>query len=474
MTRRCMATRSAVVALTALSLTLLATAPLPAVAGPGGPAEMGALRIHTVAIYADGRRVEATHEYTGNPERAWKSLDAGDWVTVGSRVTNTSSWRSKSKVNYGTTELARQNPNKRLMKKGAGLVNKNRGVATAPSHKIKNTKHDIIPQNQFASFSDYILQFHFDGRNTIVMDEIDEFIDTLPPALAGPTAEDTDLFAIRYEFAEIREVRTPDPNGRNDAVNRLEGTYWIEEADIYVRSDLFDRLSGFDLNDELVFGYLVNSGYEPTGWSDDALGFVNPHANEAAFNNRQSDMWKQHQERDVFYYKDVIGTANNAFFELLPLPDTVIDVGGNISWYNGAAPPLGEGPVLIQSKPSAYNGNKKAVTKIFRIDPGPPVRLRRVTTLRNNLENWPRTDAGIPGPWYPTVRYNSIRIAKQRNLNQIVKAIADHCTPMTIRGVAFSCVLPVTIRHQAYVSETGGKQTINQNYYLIDSSSLRQ
>jgi hypothetical protein len=464
------------VALTILSLALLPLAPAARAADEvGGPAELGALRAQTMAIYPDGRRVEATLEFTGSPEHSWRSAEAGDWVTVGSRVTNTSSWRPNSKVNYGMTELARQNPSKKLMKKGAALVNKNRGVATAPTHKIKNFKHDIVPEDQFATFGAYILQFHFDGRNTIIMDPIDEFIDIVPPALGSPAAAgEADIFAVRYQFANISQGQTPAKAGRNEAIERYEGTYWLEEADIYVRSDLFDRFADFELNNQLVFGYLTNSGYERTGWSDDALGFVNPHADEAAFDNRQSDMWKQHQERDIFYYKDVIGTSAEAFFEMLPLPNTVIDIGGNIRWYQDSQPPLGQGPVLIQSKPSAYNGSKKAVTKISWVDSGPPAKVRGITTLKNNLENWPESHPQLPQGWYPTVRYNSIRIAKQKNLDRIVKAIADHCAPMTIRGVNFTCVLPAQIKHTAYVSENGAKQTITQNYYLIDSSALRQ
>jgi hypothetical protein len=461
--------REALVAVAASIFTLFAGTPAGATGESDPSLVRGVLRIHATAIYADGRREEVTRVFTGSPERAWLSTDAGDWVTVGSRVTNTSSWRSRSKVNYGTTELARENPGKRLMKKGAALVNKNRGTANAPAHKIKNTRHDIIPQNQFPSFGAYISQFHQDRRSTIVMDENDEFIDFVPPALGA--FEDADVFGVRYEFAEVRNVAAPADSA---ATARFEGAFWIEEADIYVRSDVFDRYPTFDLNVLLVFGFLANSGYEQTGWSDDALGFVNPHAvTPDAFNNGNSDMWKQHQERDHFYYDNVVRASTAANFEMIPIPGTVIDIGGNVAWFAGEMPPLGEGPILIQSKPSAFNGAKKAVTVLSRIDPGPPQRLRRITTLKSNLENWPRTDAGIPEPWFPLVRYNSIRIAKQRNIDQLVKAIADHCAPMTIRGVNFSCVLPVSIKHTAYASENGGKQTIAQTYYLIDSSALR-
>jgi hypothetical protein len=477
MIRRGVATRPAVIALAALSLTLLPTAAAKASGGSDEPTVAGSVRVHMAAIFRDGRREDRTLVFTGTPERAWASTDAADWVTVGSRVTNTSSWRPRSKVNYGMTELARQNPSKKLMKKGAALVNKNRGTANAPSHKIKNSKHDIIPENQFASRSAYLAQFHLDHRNTVIEDELDEFVDFLPLALGG--IQDADIFAIHYEYATVGPVAAPagpNPAAPNGATERWEGAYWIEEADIYVRSDVFERFGTFQLNVALVFGYLSNSGYEQTGWTDDALGFVNPFAvTEEAFNNGKSDMWLEHQARDQFYYDDVTGASTAvAGLEMIPIPGTVIDIGGNIAWLNGLMPPLGGGPVLVQSKPSAYNGNKKAVTKIFWIDPGPPVRLRRVTTLKNNLENWPRVDQGIPEPWYPLVRFNSIRIAKQKNLDQIVKAIADHCAPMTIRGLNFTCVLPVQIKHTAYASENGGKQTIAQEYYLMDSSSLRQ
>jgi hypothetical protein len=234
--------REALVAVAASIFTLFAGTPAGATGESDPSLVRGVLRIHATAIYADGRREEVTRVFTGSPERAWLSTDAGDWVTVGSRVTNTSSWRSRSKVNYGTTELARENPGKRLMKKGAALVNKNRGTANAPAHKIKNTRHDIIPQNQFPSFGAYISQFHQDRRSTIVMDENDEFIDFVPPALGA--FEDADVFGVRYEFAEVRNVAAPADSA---ATARFVGAFWIEEADIYVRSLRLECAAGLRL-----------------------------------------------------------------------------------------------------------------------------------------------------------------------------------------------------------------------------------
>lgn len=432
----------------------------------------GVLRVRTMAMYSDGSVQFGTREFVGTPERAWDAAAAEGWVAVDTGATNTHHWRPRSKVNYGTTELARGKPAKKLTRKAAGKINKNRGTINAPAHKIKNTKHDIVPQNQFQSFAAYIFQFHQDSRNTIVMDPIDEFIFNISRALGGVVVT-PDIFAVQYEFALVSGSVGVKGRQGNDAFDRQEGTIWIEHADLYIIHDYFERFEGFRLDDGLAFGFLANSGYEPTGWSDDAMGFMNAHVSETSYDNRQSDMWMQHQERDRFYYDGLTQVSTDAVLELIPIVGSVIDIGGNIAWYNGAEPQISQGPVLIESRLSAYNGNKKAVTVISRIDAGPPQRLRKVATQRARLDTWPRNDQGI-GQWYPTVFFNAIRISSQKNLDKLVKAIAKFCVPMTIRDVFFPCILPVQIKHTAYASENGGKQTQTGTYYLWDSSAVRR
>jgi hypothetical protein len=281
-------------ALAALALSLPAA--LPAAADLDRPGPRTVLIVETLVQFANGERISSQRRF-GPAELSAADFPNGDFVTARSRPASTQHWMPSTKVKFGATELARDQ--KKDLRPILKLFNKQRGSSRAPSHTLTNAKHDIRPENQFASFSAYITQFFFDNRNSVIMDDLDEFIDTLSgrfldPVPASLAALPIDVFTTRFLFAQLTQQG-----------NRLVGTPWIVEADVYLDKDIFAGGGSFPLEPLLVAGFLFASGYDQSSWADDLIGSPNPLVSAAAFDNLSSDLWKKNQARDQFYYDEL-------------------------------------------------------------------------------------------------------------------------------------------------------------------------
>jgi len=439
-------------------------------AGAAGAAvQAGGAAVDKILIIADvhkdggqSLRHFRIHPATGNLERIdWA---AGEWVDPDNArlqqavVTYSYHWNFPSLIKYKVTKDAKPLKGK-IQKIINKYLNRRRGVNSVPRMKVTVNIIPVTPITAFANPADFYNQLRDDNQISVVVTADDQFFKDPNGNLFDPEViSTTHIIATAY--------LTPD--GRD-----YTGIYWINEADVYLRSDFFS-FPAATCNRIGAAAFRLALGYRQTTWSHDHLAREPRHVTSAAFKNAGSGVWTLISEvRDRFFYGDRLGKTWTPDFlsvpRMLPHEDEVINLGDYALPEinpNGQVD-LGRNAILFLSNLKAYSGAKKLIVKIFRVTDTDPSRDVRIVTLRGNPLRYPVPVMG-GGDFYPGMFLQQIRLGRQADLNKLTGAVAAHGVMKTLDGVMFQKALRIKVRVTGRLEENGKKKTITRLFWLVD------
>jgi len=379
-------------------------------------------------------------------------------------------WRWALTIAFNQTPLAKTF-RKFYKKIPIKYITKRRGNNGTPRMKTGTATKKDKTQDQFSSWWNFIRQFHWDNNNTVVMTDGDWFFKNpdgtwLDPVPGNPAVSRTLTHTIIFASAQLQQ-----------AGNRLIGTYFIQEADVYFHTRLF-TLAKLAYQRLAAVAFEFAYGYQGTIWSTDMLSNNPWFITNNDFTNKGSDYWqKTNYPRDDYFYRDALGNNMKTMFletpRMLPFEMEVLDIGGyrvpTVDEQGNVE--LGYTPILFLSNLIALDGKKKMNVKIFRIDEtvNPP-KDRKIVFLSGNTMRYPEPP---PPGWtqkiYASVFLNNVRLGREGDLAKLENAVWKYGTPMTIRGVDFDKVIKIKVKLTGLLGEKGKKKTIARIYYLVDT-----
>ena len=373
-----------------------------------------------------------------------------------------------SKVVYDFTELTL--PHKKTIKKIIkNYIKKRRGNGNVPVPKLKTT---VMPVKDISEFGnnlfEYQRQFHNDDHNTLVMTSDDLFFKNVFGQLNDPRV------VIRTETYSVAQI--------TKSGGKYKGTYYLEEADIFLRSDFFGMPK---FNQESSFTSAFRFG---NGMQKNIMGFdVNAawkSFTEAMFNDAKSVTWtKFAQPYDDMMYKDKIKGIYPAGYlsapVMLPSNSAVMDFRDYKvpdTDPSNPSPTSNMDPLVITNLLTFDNTKRKLIvefTAIYSSSVSPSKKIKdEFLTIEGNAYDYPRTFSlnGTSTNWYPSIILNTVGLGHQGDLDKINQYINDHGTPMTLEGVDFAKALKVEMKVTGYLKENGGKKSLSRTVYFVNTT----
>jgi hypothetical protein len=339
-------------------------------------------------------------------------------------------------------------------------INKRRGNAFVPQMQLTSEVDAVKPIKKFKNPDDFYTQFNGDGKNTIVMTVDDQFFRDASGDIIDPDVVSTTLLIGRAEV----EGWTGD---------EYFGKLWIEETDVYLRSDFFSR-SKLEYNINGAAAFSMALGYRPTVWSHDYLSKNGSHVNKSTFANAKSDVWtKISNERDNFYYLDDLTLTAPDYLDtprLLPFENEVIDIGGYTlpSTDPGEPFPLAATPVLFLTNLKAYDGKYKLTLVVSRITGESPPAAKKLLKLSGNCIDYPMVADGGE-EFYPTIHLTEVRLGRESDLAKLRKAVETYGTAQIIDGVQFPKAVKIQVDISGRLYKGGKTQSLTRSFWLVDS-----
>jgi hypothetical protein len=355
-------------------------------------------------------------------------------------------------------------PKKKFVKK---IINKfnnqRRGNNNTPKMKITTKVIQVKPLSSFLNPMDFYIQFNWDDHNTVIMTQDDQFFEDPQGNLRDPEIYST---TVIFAFATITQ------DG-----NRFVGTYYIVEADVYLRSAFFG-LPKIQYQRLGTAAFRMTLGYQPTCWSHDYLSNRGHHVSNSAFTNAGSGVWTQISHvRDDFYYADKLGVNFKRGYlsspRLLPFEEEVIDIGdydlpqvdeeGNVD--------MSKTPILFLTNLTGLDTKKtRMIVKIFRVTEDDPPKEVRIVTLKGNTMRYPQPVAGFTQKLYASIFLNHVRIGREKDLKKLKNAVDTHGTQRFLEGEEFAKAIKIRVVLSGFIEEGGPKKTIKRYFWLVNTA----
>jgi hypothetical protein len=258
--------------------------------------------------------------------------------------------------------------------------------------------------------------------------------------------------------------------------NRFIGTYYIVEADVYLRSDFF-TLAKLTYQRLGAGAFRLALGYQPTVWSHDHLSNKPHHVSNPAFTNKTSMVWTGVSHvRDDFYYQDKLGINFTPNFlstpMLMPFENEVIDLGdydlpkvdeqGNVD--------MSKTPILFLTNLLGLDkSNNRMIIRIYRVTDDTPPKNIRIVTLRGNTMRYPVPVTGFSRKFYASIFLNNVRLGRIGDLNKLLKAVNNHGILRTIDGIDFEKALRIKVKVTGFLGEGGKKKNLSRLFWLVNT-----
>jgi len=340
---------------------------------------------------------------------------------------------------------------------------KRRGVATSPNPRTQNKTIPVQPLNSFKNIFEYQDQFKQDGHNTIIMTQDDNFFRNSLGQIADP-----DLIGTTWTLATATFTKI---------AGKFRGTYYLDEADIYLRSDFFERskkiyeviMTGLA---RFAFGYQANISVWDLNGDNQVFAY-------SMFVNQNKPMWKKlAQEWDRIFYDDPVSEAASispsaTTPEIIPGNGFVLDIADyELPDTDGNNPfPTVKSNALFVTNLLAFSGGKKLTAKFTAVYPDPnnanKTIKKKIFNVSNNLRDYPQ-DSSF-GKLYPTIWMNRIAFARKGELNKMKTFIRNFGTAKNIEGKSYKKALQVQVQIIGYMSETGGKKSKTVTVFFVNS-----
>jgi hypothetical protein len=261
--------------------------------------------------------------------------------------------------------------------------------------------------------------------------------------------------------------------------NRWVGTYFLEDADVWLRSDFFNQTTAEQQN-LLSAAFRAALGYQKT------VCIYDFHANvrtisSAMFKNNKSPAWALAREFDNMFYTDAFtGPAPAAYLDTpraVPLDNAVLDLKEyKLPDTNPANPdPTVDVPALFLTNLKAFESGK-SLSVTFTAVPAAavpaPAKKIKILTISGAAYDYPNsiTINGQPTTWYPTIHLNYIMLGQQEGLTKLRDAISQYGTPLTVEGASFARALKFEVAISGYLTETDTLKKLVRKVYITDSS----
>lgn len=352
---------------------------------------------------------------------------------------------------------------RRIIRDVMTLVHQRKGHPSIPRFTLLNAKlpvRDIPRQHPQTHERDPLLeyqQFDNDSFNVLARTADNRFFEFDRP--------DVTSRAIRFEFASCT---------LSGGVFRCP--FSIVECDIYLRAggplDLgfFEDLTVLRQRQTLAGHYKFCQGHTSNAWGQDLSGNMNRELNQATFNNNGSRVWKHQRQVDSALYGTVGAAAVTQGGGRLMLPDTdtAIDLGF-------LKPPIFD--PLLSSKQNAFMYDAMVLTSLKGFSPGKALTMEvfkgrstqlvnRILFLKGNSIDRRLSLGGRPA----TARYimSYLSIGRKPDWDKLRDTVVQPQNEgKTVRGRAYDYVMEITVRVKGFLTENGGKQTVQQRYQLV-------
>ena len=354
----------------------------------------------------------------------------------------TRSWHWNWPTTIGFKNTTDSKPHKGKVKKILNTqINQRRGNNNVPRMKTTTKVVNVKPMSQFPNPYDYYIQLDFDTNNTVVMTADDQFFE--------------DIFGNNTDPEKISNTIIMATMYYGKQGGKTIGTFWIEEADVYLRMDYFSRPKDTYTRLGLV-AFRFCLGYQSTVWTHDYMSPNNHHASDSAIKTINSDTWQKISH--VVY----LSTPR-----LLPHENEVLDIGGyTLPYIENDEIILGKTPILFLTNLKAYDGAKKVAVKLYRITNDNPPKEIRIVTLTGNTLYYPK--AYNVGDVYASIFLNHIRLGRQVELNKLKNEVKNYGSARNIDGIDFEKALKIKVKIFGYLTETGAKKKIARTFWLVD------
>lgn len=384
-------------------------------------------------------------------------------------VERADTWRSNTKkIIFDFTEMSlpyRKNFKKIINK----YCNRRRGVAGVPKFKAGKKTIPVKSLEDIGNFTLYQWQFSNDDHNVVCMTEDDLFFKNYNGQLNDPN-----VIARTQNHVNAILVKI---NGRNT------GTWWIEEADVFLRSDFFEK-SNYVQRVILAGSLRFALGYKKPIWTLD-LGSDNRKFNEEMFEDANSALWKKGVEMwDVLYYSDTlvgISAKKKGYLDkarALPIDGTVLDLADYFVPVSGVGPSgfTQRTGSLFVTNLLAFDKNKtfSAEFKVILPDGVGSAEDVDLFTIQGNQYDYPGeigTQDGGTEPWYPVFFLNSVKLGQQSDLTALNNAIQQYGTPLNMDGTSYSKAIKVQVEMEGYLNENSKAKKLTRTYYFVNTNN---
>lgn len=411
---------------------------------------------YEIRTYVDGTTRTVPFRLDREAKPAKRSFDSATLI----RPTR---WDHKVKlVKFNFTEFA--SDFKKNVKKAANKYhNTKRGNGLVPRIKTTSAIDKVKDISTFNNPWEFYSQFTNDDKNTIVMTEDDQFFKSpngffFDPNLMAKTKI--------YSIASFEEM-----NGR------YEGAYYLEDADIELRSDFFDMPSN-QQNIILAGAFKFAMGYQISAWAHDINGENNPFVDINALKNKNSDVWKKMMHQwDNFYYQDKLTATPAAFHtvpQVMPFDGEVIDIADYETPLtdDDAVNPAQVSQTLFLTNLKGFDGVKKLNITLTQITKKNNKDVKKkILALSGNAYDYPITLLinGKSTKAYPTIWFNGVILGNESDLNKLKTAIKKSGTPMELFGKTFDKALKVEVVFNGRLTQNEAVKSKKMTYYFINS-----
>lgn len=441
----------ACIALAGVAGTASAAAP-----GQDGDAP-AAIEEQLVLVYRDGRVEQLRLDAAGDARDVVASRSAGGARRAADQLTLVRAflWKPGTKfVKFNNTPFGKAF-RKALKKTQAVYHNKRRGNGNVPRFKMTTAEDAVAEPSAFGSYTAFFNQFRADGKNTVVIDAQDRFFKDA----AGKLLDD-DLMAYSYTRGTASFVNVG---------GRFVGTTYWQEADVYVRSDLF-ALSRFLQRLIAIASFRYTLGYAPTVWPLDLHAADPAHLTEADFENKASSTWKDFAAAwDDFHYRDaLVGPEARAAFldepRVLPVDGALINLGNYRPPQEVDLGAVRTTQTVFLTNLKGFDGDKVMSLAFTHLQ---GTTRKSLFTLSSNADGWP-LEPGSGLMLYPTIFFQRVHIDDTPQLTQLRDLIAKQGTPMTVDGVEYARAIRVEIEFSGRLQEDGGLRSATRTYVFVD------
>lgn len=418
-----------------------------------------------VEFYKDGEVKFIDYKWNDEAGRFERIRPTGDDLRTFSQMIleRTTRWeQQRYKINFNFTPdaIGNRKPINTIYRK---YVKKRKGTSSIPIVKATKSTTQVKDLMEFPSIFEYKRQFQRDDDNTFVMTADDNFFRGFDLQLQDP-----DLVAYSWIFisgSELVESKTP-------SGPKYRTTFYIEEGDIYLRSDFFslpNYLQRAILSSMIRFVF----GYGKTCWAW-GLSSDNRAYTEDMFEDAKHELWTDlAQEWDrMFYESPVSGPGYLDSVRVLPVDDSVIDMKGyQVPDTDPNNPdPTSRADTLFVTNLKGFEGKKRLIAKFTMIisDQNSKKKMtKKLFNLKSNAYDYPGQLGDIT--YYPTIWLNTIKLGRQAELDKLNNAIETYGTPLDIEGASYDKALYVEVKLTGYLEEDSKKKNQKVYVYFVNS-----